>query len=171
MSDEELKVVFKSFCAFGAGSKDAQPVMDNAKFGKLFRDLKLYDKKFTSTDTDIIFSRPEVKAKTERKITFDQFKKALALCAEKKYGSKDDVQKFIEKVCAGKGPGTSGATKTVKAGGVDRLTDTSKYTGSHKERFDESGKGKGLDGRKDFDAKAAEGYVGGYKGKDSYEKK
>ena len=34
---------------------------DNAKFGKLFRDLKLYDKKFASTDTDIIFNRPEVK--------------------------------------------------------------------------------------------------------------
>ena len=61
MSDEQLLDVFKSFCAFGAGSKDAQPLMDNAKFGKLFRDLKLYDKKFTSTDTDIIFNRPEVK--------------------------------------------------------------------------------------------------------------
>lgn len=61
MSDSELNTVFKSFCAFGAGGKDAQPMMDNAKFGKLFRDLKLYDKKFTSTDTDIIFNRPEVK--------------------------------------------------------------------------------------------------------------
>ena len=30
---------------------------------------------------------------------------------------------------------------------LDRMTDTSKYTGSHKLRFDESGKGKGLDGR------------------------
>ena len=50
------------------------------------------------------------------------------------------------------------------------MTDTSTYTGSHKERFDESGKGKGLEGRKDYDAKAAEGYVGGYKGKDTYDK-
>lgn len=49
-------------------------------------------------------------SKTERKITFEQFKKALALCAEKKYGSKDEVGKLIEKICAGKGPGTSGAT-------------------------------------------------------------
>ncbi|XP_782492.2 tubulin polymerization-promoting protein family member 2 [Strongylocentrotus purpuratus] len=171
MSDGQLQDVFKSFCAFGAGSKDAAPVMDNSKWGKMFRDLKLYDKKFTSTDTDIIFNRPEVKSKTDRKINFAQFKKALELCAEKKYGSKDDVQKLIEKICAGKGPGTSGATKASKAGGVDRLTDSSKYTGSHKERFDESGKGKGLDGRKDFDAKAAEGYVGGYKGKDTYDKK
>ena len=30
---------------------------------------------------------------------------------------------------------------------VGRLTDTSKYTGAHKERFDESGKGKGADGK------------------------
>ena len=60
--------------------------------------------------------------------------------------------------------------KAVKAGGVDRLTDTSKYTGSHKERFDESGKGKGIEGRVDRDDKAAEGYVGGYKGKDTYDK-
>lgn len=61
MSDAELETVFKSFCAFGAGSKDAQATMDNAKFAKFFRDLKLYDKKFTQTDTDIIFNRPEVK--------------------------------------------------------------------------------------------------------------
>lgn len=51
------------------------------------------------------------------------------------------------------------------------MTDTSKYTGSHKERFDEGGKGKGIEGRVDRDEKAAEGYVGGYKGKDTYDKK
>ena len=56
-----LEAVFKSFCAFGSGSKDTQALMDNAKFAKLFRDLKLYDKKFTQTDTGIIFNRPEVK--------------------------------------------------------------------------------------------------------------
>ena len=57
----------------------------------------------------------------------------------------------------------------MKSGAVDRLTDTTKYTGSHKERFDESGKGKGIEGRKDIDKNAEAGYVGGYKGKDSYE--
>ena len=59
--------------------------------------------------------------------------------------------------------------KAVTAGGVDRLTDSSKYTGSHKERFDESGKGKGTEGRVDRDDKVAEGYVGVYKGKDTYD--
>ncbi len=58
--------------------------------------------------------------------------------------------------------------KTVKSGAVDRLTDASKYTGSHKERFDKDGKGKGIEGRKDVDKNAAAGYVSGYKNKDSY---
>ena len=59
--------------------------------------------------------------------------------------------------------------KTVKSGAVDRLTDTSKYTGSHKERFDEEGKGKGVTGRKDVVDES--GYVTGYKEKDTYDKK
>ncbi|KFQ33122.1 Tubulin polymerization-promoting protein family member 2, partial [Merops nubicus] len=48
-----------------------------------------------------------------------------------------------------------------------KLTDTSKYTGSHKERFDESGKGKGLAGRQD--AVDNSGYVGAYKGAGTYD--
>ena len=51
----ELEDVFKSFCAFGA--KDSSPLMDNAKFSKLCRDTRILDKKLTSTDVDIIFSR------------------------------------------------------------------------------------------------------------------
>ena len=58
--------------------------------------------------------------------------------------------------------------KVSSKGGVDKLTDTSKYTGSHKERFDESGKGKGKAGREELAANS--GYVGAYKGKDTYDK-
>ena len=49
------------------------------------------------------------------------------------------------------------------------MTDTSLYTGSHKERFDESGKGKGIEGR-EYVADTS-GYVTGYKDKDTYDKK
>ncbi|XP_065065091.1 tubulin polymerization-promoting protein family member 2-like [Rhopilema esculentum] len=161
-----METLFKSYCSFGA--KDAAPLMDNAKFAKFARDTKILDKKLTATDVDIIFSK--VKAKTERKITYKQFQDALKLLAEKKYGE-PNVEKLEEVILKTSGPKASGVTKAVKAGGVDRLTDTSKYTGSHKERFDESGKGKGLEGRKDFDEKAASGYVGGYKGKDTYDGK
>ena len=49
-------------------------------------------------------------SRTERKINFASFKKALELCAEKKYGSKDHVQKMIDAICVGKGPVAVGAT-------------------------------------------------------------
>ena len=51
--------------------------------------------------------------------------------------------------------------KVVTAGAVDRLTDVSKFTGSHKERFTEDGKGKGIAGRRDVVDKS--GYVSGFK--------
>lgn len=56
-----------------------------------------------------------------------------------------------------------------KIGAVDRLTDTSKYTGSHKERFDESGKGKGKSGREEIVENT--GYVSAYKHAGSYDEK
>lgn len=56
-----------------------------------------------------------------------------------------------------------------KTGAVDRLTDTSKYTGSHKKRFDESGKGKGKGGREEIVEHT--GYVGAYKNAGTYEEK
>jgi len=51
--------------------------------------------------------------------------------------------------------------KVVTAGAVDRLTDVSKFTGSHKERFTEDGKGKGIAGRRDV--VDTSGYVTGFK--------
>lgn len=63
---------------------------------------------------------------------------------------------------------------------LDRLTDTSQYTGSHKHRFDASGRGKGIAGR-DLAAKGAgmspgsirsqAAYVSGYSNEGSYGKK
>lgn len=52
---------------------------------------------------------------------------------------------------------------------MDGLTDVSGYTGSHKERFDEEGKGKGIKGRVDIVDDS--GYVGNYKGAGTFEKK
>lgn len=162
-----LGEVFRSFCAFGdkdAAAK-ASPMMDGSKLAKMTRDLKLLDKHLTSTDIDIMFSK--VKAKTERKINFKQFQEVLKLMAAKKYpGEEADAAyaKMKEIVMAGKGPAATGATKAVKSGAVDRLTDTTKYTGSHKERFQEDGKGKGIEGRKDLPDSS--GYVTGFKGKE-----
>uniref|UniRef100_A0A2K5YVU3 Tubulin polymerization promoting protein n=1 Tax=Mandrillus leucophaeus TaxID=9568 RepID=A0A2K5YVU3_MANLE len=52
---------------------------------------------------------------------------------------------------------------------VSRLTDTTKFTGSHKERFDPSGKGKGKAGRVDLVDES--GYVSGYKHAGTYDQK
>lgn len=48
------------------------------------------------------------------------------------------------------------------------MTDASQYTGAHKERFDASGKGKGIEGREERADNS--GYVGAYKGADTYDK-
>ncbi|BFZ17736.1 hypothetical protein BsWGS_20775 [Bradybaena similaris] len=59
--------------------------------------------------------------------------------------------------------------KAVKVDTVTaRLTDTKSYTGSHKERFDEAGKGKGIAGRKNLVDES--GYVTGYKHEGTYDK-
>lgn len=72
-----------------------------------------------------------------------------------------------EKIAARAGQGKVAAVKTDAT--TDRLTDTSKYTGSHKERFDADGKGKGAEGR--VDKADNSGYVGNYKGAGTYDKK
>ena len=46
------------------------------------------------------------------------------------------------------------------------MTDTTRYTGSHKERFDETGKGRGIEGREGRVANT--GYVGAYKHEGTY---
>ena len=57
--------------------------------------------------------------------------------------------------------------KQSATGNVNRLTDTTKYTGSHKLRFDETGKGRGKAGR--VDEPKTSGYVADYKGEGTYE--
>jgi len=43
--------------------------MDGKTFAKFCKDCKLIDKKYATTDVDLLFAK--VKGKTERRITFD----------------------------------------------------------------------------------------------------
>lgn len=52
-----------------AGFTFNQPDMDGKTFVKLFKDCKILDKKLTTTDLDILFSK--IKAKGQRKIDFE----------------------------------------------------------------------------------------------------
>jgi len=55
------------------------------------------------------------------------------------------------------------SSPTKKSDIFDRLTDTSKYTGTHKNRFDAEGKGKGKSGR--IDLAPDDGYVASFREK------
>ncbi|MGH0136744.1 UNVERIFIED_CONTAM: hypothetical protein FKN15_016858 [Acipenser sinensis] len=106
-----------------------------------------------------------------RAVTFDQFKEALGELAKKRFKDKpgEEAVEEIYKLIEGKSPIISGVTKAVASPTVSRLTDTSKFTGSHKERFDESGKGKGKAGREELVDMS--GYVPGYKHAGTYAQK
>ncbi|XP_068451476.1 tubulin polymerization-promoting protein family member 3 [Clinocottus analis] len=166
---EQLQLSFQKFAIHG-DSKATGNELNGKNWAKLCKDCQIIDgKNVTATDVDIVFSK--VKQKTSRVITYEEFQKALLELAPKRFKGKsqEEALESINKLVEGKEPANAGVTKVSKLKAVDRLTDTSKYTGSHKERFDESGKGKGLDGREDIVENT--GYVGAYKNAGTYDDK
>ncbi|CAF1636087.1 unnamed protein product, partial [Didymodactylos carnosus] len=93
----------------------------------------------------------------------------VQLCNQIAESKKVSADQIISKIDSSDGPSLSGVTGTANKETTGRMTDTSGYTGSHKERFDAEGKGKGIDGRENLvDNK---GYVTGYKEEGTYDKK
>ena len=137
-----------------------------------FTDAKLFGKTCTSNSLDIAFSKVKTKGKTT--ITEAQMKDLVKEMAksykvDKKLASDEEATaQMMAKLAASDKKG-HGTTDTANKKNVDRMTDTSKYTGAHKERFGADGKGKGLEGRADIVEN--KGYVGNYKGEGSYGKK
>ncbi|GLD60775.1 tubulin polymerization-promoting protein family member 3-like isoform X1 [Lates japonicus] len=169
VSVAEVETAFQKFEVHG-DTKATGKEMNGKNFAKLCKDCHVTDgKNVTTTDVDIVFSK--VKAKSARVITFEQFNQAMTELAPKRFKgkSKEEALQQLYGLIAGKEPSNVGVTKVAKASAVDRLTDTTKYTGSHKERFDESGKGKGKAGRDDIPDTS--GYVSSYKGSGTYDDK
>lgn len=164
-----LEESFRRFAIHGdtrATGKD----LHGKNWSKLCKDCGVIDgKNITLTDVDIVFSK--VKKKSCRTITYDEFKAALGELARKKYKEKsgEEAEAEVFKLIEGKTPVIAGVTRAVASPTVSRLTDPTKFTGSHKERFDDSGRGKGKAGR--VDMVDTSGYVSGYKHRGSYEKK
>ncbi|XP_068592538.1 tubulin polymerization-promoting protein isoform X2 [Cebidichthys violaceus] len=164
-----LEESFRRFAIHGdtrATGKD----LHGKNWSKLCKDCGVIDgKNITLTDVDIVFSK--VKKKSCRTITYDEFKVALGELARKKYKEKagDEAEAEVFKLIEGKTPVIAGVTRAVASPTVSRLTDPTKFTGSHKERFDNTGRGKGKAGR--VDMVDTSGYVSGYKHRGSYEKK
>ncbi|ESO12021.1 hypothetical protein HELRODRAFT_62642 [Helobdella robusta] len=161
-----LAEAFKQFATKADGKEQT-----TADFTKWCKDAGVVGKNCNSNHIDISFSK--AKAKGARNITFENLDALITEMAKKykddvKMGEAEAKEDLINKLSGAKKL-MHGVTGTMKVGGVDRMTDTTLYTGAHKERFDEEGKGKGLAGRSDVVDNT--GYVGGYKNKDTYDKK
>ncbi|KAI8912588.1 p25-alpha-domain-containing protein [Gorgonomyces haynaldii] len=145
---------FDAFCQFGSSrnlagsSTNLAPQMDGAKFAKFCRDNKLIGGKVTPTEVDIVFNK--VKGKTARKIDFKEFQEGLRLLAAKKYEGKNPIEQFnaiVRHITSGDNKPIAYATLPANDSITQRLTDTTAYTGTHKNRFDENGRGLGMQGR------------------------
>ncbi|XP_076632084.1 tubulin polymerization-promoting protein ringmaker [Colletes latitarsis] len=152
---------FKAFSKFGDPKSDGK-LITLSQSDKWMKQAKVIDgKKITTTDTGIYFKKHK-----STKLGVEQYKAFLEELAKSK---KVDLTEMKKKMAHCGPPGVTGASGMGKAAStVDRLTDVSKYTGSHKQRFDETGKGKGIAGRKDLPDQS--GYVQGYQNKDTYNK-
>ncbi|XP_063160350.1 tubulin polymerization-promoting protein [Candoia aspera] len=163
-----LEEAFRKFAIHG-DTRATGKEMHGKNWSKLCKDCHVIDNKnVTLIDVDIIFSKIKGKSRT---ITFGQFKEALQELSKKRFKDKNNEEAVQEmhKLIEGKVPVISGVTKTVSSPTVSRLTDTARFTGSHKERFDPTGKGKGKAGREDL--LDLSGYVSGYKHAGTYDQK
>jgi len=168
-NNAELKDIFLKFANQGKGVGKTVTEIDNKNWNKLCKDCKLYNKTCTSTDGDIAFAKHCGKGrKTLDFAGFCSLLDELAVKHFKTASSEDAKAKFRLLIINAGGPKAVGTTKVTNAAVTDRMTDASKYTGSHKERFDADGKGKGLEGRADI-AKN-DGFVSGYKEQGTYDK-
>ncbi|XP_038626376.1 tubulin polymerization-promoting protein isoform X2 [Tachyglossus aculeatus] len=165
----DLEEAFRKFAIHG-DTRATGKEMHGKNWSKLCKDCHVIDgKNVTTTDVDIVFSK--IKGKSCRTITFDQFKEALEELSKKRFKEKaaEEAVREMHRLIEGKAPIISGVTKAVSSPTVSRLTDTSRFTGSHKERFDPTGKGKGKAGRVDLVDDS--GYVPGYKHAGTYDHK
>ena len=108
-----LEEVYHSFCA-------GKAEMSNKEWLKVNKDCGLIDKKYTSTDVDLNFSK--VKTKASKNLTYEQFVEGLKHAAEKKGV---DFDKIKEQVCHSSGP----VFKGTKADYVKFHDDKNLYTG------------------------------------------
>ncbi|XP_035217102.1 tubulin polymerization-promoting protein homolog [Stegodyphus dumicola] len=151
---------FKLFAKFG-DSKSTGEAITLSNSDKWMKQAKVIDKKLTTTDTGIYY---KMVAKTKRSLSIKEYEQFLETLAKNK---KTDVSEMKQKMASCGPPATSKTTPTAAGGAVSRLTDHTKYTGTHKLRFDDSGKGRGKEGR--VDKPNAAGYVQGYKDQGTYE--
>ncbi|XP_042331210.1 tubulin polymerization-promoting protein family member 2-like [Sceloporus undulatus] len=165
----ELEKSFRRYSVYGGETSASGNEMTGKNFFKMLDECGVMDgNTVTSADVDIIFNK--YKNRGARSLNFIEFQQAIKELSGKRFKgmSPEEALHATFKLMEGREPDRVVSTKSIADQVVERLTDTSKYTGSHKERFDECGKGKGLAGRTDIVKNT--GYVGAYKGAGTYDK-
>lgn len=151
---------FKNFAKFG-DAKSTGDTITLSNSDKWFKQAKVIDgKTVTTTDTGIYFKQV---AKVKKALSISEYEQFLEAIAKNRKLNVDDLKAKLTNCGL---PGTTRTTTSAKGGAVGRLTDHSKFTGTHKQRFDDSGKGKGIEGRKDVPDSS--GYVQGYNKEGTY---
>lgn len=156
--------LFKAFAKFGDRESDGSAItLSNSD--KWMKQAKIIGPKqpITTTDTGIEFKKI---AKTKKAITIKEYDKFLEALSKARKVDVNDIKKQLQ--AAGQ-PALTRATSAKNDDIVARLTDHTKYTGTHKLRFDAEGKGRGKAGRVD-DPKPS-GYVQGYKDANTFDEK
>ncbi|KAJ3159026.1 hypothetical protein HK101_001154 [Irineochytrium annulatum] len=146
-----LREAFDSFSSFGTSRNLATGQVvpnfashmamhqDSARFAKLCRESGLISPNCTLTDVDIVFNA----CKAGRKLEFAGFRRALGMLAERRGCTADHLESMV----IASEPKFNGTIPDADPL-LDKLTDTSLYTGTHRERFDQTtGVGKGIAGR------------------------
>jgi hypothetical protein len=116
MESTSLKTVWQSY-------NGKEKTMEGKNFVKICKDSGLIDKKLTTTDVDLIFSKIKG-GPAERRITFDQFSAGLGLIAVKKGTDAEGISGIILSQGGPKFTGT-------KAEANKFHDDKSLYTGVH----------------------------------------
>ena len=97
--------------------------MDGSKWAKFCRETGLQDgRRVDSTSVDIIFSK--VKPRSERRITFEEFKDAVAMVAEMRGERFRDISDRVSRVG---GPQQQGTTRAEYV----KFADPSNFTGAY----------------------------------------
>lgn len=98
-----------AYVSFGMGNKVVtleSPAMGISHWHKFLKDHKLFKKRFTKTDSDLIFAKVEKEFDEKKKVSFRAFVRALELVAAKLGCGADDLEEII--LATGDGPSSTG---------------------------------------------------------------
>ncbi|CAF3142300.1 unnamed protein product [Rotaria socialis] len=171
-----LKDAFDKYSRFGKTEtqlKEKDIRIDSKNIQKMMKDAGVVDNTYTTQLLDNDIARVLGKltsggtySKGIKTFELQGFKQLIDQVSASKNISTDQI---FAQINASGGPSLAHVTTTANKIITDRMTDASQYTGSHKERFDAEGHGKGKPGR--VDGFKNTGYVGNYRGEGTYDQK